>query len=683
MSPEATRITVEVFGRTDVGRQREHNEDSFLVADLSSEQRSLKPEVRHHSVGEAGSLFVVCDGMGGAAAGEVASQMAIDSVFTEMCVSPKAATQVDFATRLSAAMIKANARILEVSRQDATRSGLGTTCSAAGILAGRLVAAQVGDSRVYVIRAGQIVQVTRDQSLLNQLLDSGQIQEADVPNFEHTNVILQALGVMENVQPVFTEVPLMDGDRVLVCSDGLNGVVADATILATVQQFPDPVSACKRLTELANEAGGPDNITVILANLTGPGLMPANPAMAVEVRPMVVPLPDQGGPDGGGQGPTVTQQPDSPSPQTGGAAPQTGGAAPQTGGAAPQTGGAAPQTGGATPQTGGVAPQTGGAAPQTGGPPPQTGGAAPQAGGPPPQTGGAAPQTDANPPPEAESTPAQAGKPPAVATTVVAQPEPAAAKITPANAPAGKVADGESVVEFDKEDSEEVPWEARKKTGKVVKLTAEHKAAARETDGGERLYSVLSMVVIVVVIVAALAGGVYFSQRGKGKKARKDTTESAGKMEPGTIDGSAGQPGTSMAMESASGDDGGTPGRAQPFRKGTPSSTSVPAGKSAGASKKAADGGTPRISARAPRPDGGRVKVRADAGARQAKATARVPGRVGPGARKPAVNDKAGKTVAPRAVPSRGMAPRDGRRPPGTRKPGAGSTRKPLGTNEK
>src|SRR5262249_55223775 len=142
----APPIDIEVFGRTDVGLVREHNEDNFLVADLTLGHRSLMPEVRRHCLGPSGSLFVVCDGMGGAAAGEVASQIALDTVHGLLQGEPMAGV-ADLPRRLERAVVEAGRRIFHEARRDSARSGMGTTLSAAALLDRTLYLAQVGDSR--------------------------------------------------------------------------------------------------------------------------------------------------------------------------------------------------------------------------------------------------------------------------------------------------------------------------------------------------------------------------------------------------------------------------------------------------------------------------------------------------------------------------------------------------------
>ncbi len=275
-------VFIEVFGRTDVGKQRDHNEDTFLVADLTTGDRTLQPQQRRRILSPAGMVLAVCDGMGGASSGEVAAQMASDTLYSELVTPPLATETNALLTTIDHALQSANRRIMSAARKDPTRRGMGTTCSVALVQPHHLVTAQVGDSRVYLIREGAILQVTKDQSLLNQLLDTGQISPQDVPNFQHTNVILQALGVVETVVAEYRRVELRQRDRILVCSDGLTGPVGDDAILNVVRSNEDLVAACKQLTDLANQGGGPDNITVVLAEVRGPGLPAPDPTVPME-----------------------------------------------------------------------------------------------------------------------------------------------------------------------------------------------------------------------------------------------------------------------------------------------------------------------------------------------------------------------------------------------------------------
>ncbi len=272
-------VEVRLCGRTDVGLIREHNEDSFVIVRLDDGARE-PDKLAAHTLGPRGTLLVVCDGMGGAAAGEVASGMAIDSLAATMLdehmVDAPEGTVDDerqhLARKLRGAARDANARIFKEARENLARSGMGTTMTAVHLWSDSALVAQVGDSRAYVWRQGAFTQVTRDQSLVNQLLETGQITVEQARFFEHSNVILQALGVQEEVEVQLSKVELRRGDRLMMCSDGLVGVVSDEEIAAVVGSIDDPAEAARILIEMANGAGGPDNITVIVAHVDGQAL---------------------------------------------------------------------------------------------------------------------------------------------------------------------------------------------------------------------------------------------------------------------------------------------------------------------------------------------------------------------------------------------------------------------------
>jgi len=273
-------VSIKLFARTDVGQVREHNEDNFLVADLSKRVRGLQEENRVVAVGKNGNVLAVCDGMGGAAAGEVASQLAVDILYeklTEDVAPDQQLTRNELARRLVRAVEAAGLRIFEAAKSDRTRRGMGTTVTAAALVDEYLFLAQVGDSRAYILRDGALVQVTRDQSLVNQLIEAGQLTEEEAETFEHNNIILQALGTAETVQVDLTYAELRRGDILMLCSDGLSGMVRNDEIREVLKSTTDPLEACKTLTERANAAGGHDNITVIVAQFDGEGLKPLAP----------------------------------------------------------------------------------------------------------------------------------------------------------------------------------------------------------------------------------------------------------------------------------------------------------------------------------------------------------------------------------------------------------------------
>lgn len=268
-------IIVHVFGRTDVGRTREHNEDTFAVADLTAMNASLQPEVRTHRLGDRGSLFMVADGMGGAAAGEVASAMATEVITAEVDRRWRASDDHDpeiFAHTLRVATEVANTKINSYAQTHPENRGMGTTVTVAGLLGDTLYVCQVGDSRAYIVRDGLAIQITKDQSLMQKLVEAGEITAEEAEVSERRNIILQALGPEASVKVDLTSQQVMRGDVLILCSDGLSGQVRANEIAEVVSSEPDLVDVCKKLIDLANEAGGPDNITVVAARFDGTGL---------------------------------------------------------------------------------------------------------------------------------------------------------------------------------------------------------------------------------------------------------------------------------------------------------------------------------------------------------------------------------------------------------------------------
>jgi protein phosphatase len=277
-TPASTPIEIHVFGKTDLGRARDHNEDRFLVADLSRQVASLLPHVRDHEVGKHGSLLVVADGMGGAAAGEIASEMATDAIYSHMRKAwseEKDPTSQLFAFRLREAVEAANTHIHSYAKAHPELRGMGTTATAVGVLGDHVFLTQVGDSRAYLIRNGTAYQLTKDQSLMQRLVEAGELTEEEAAQSERRNIILQALGPESRVKVDLTHQELRRGDVLVLCSDGLTGPVKKEEIGHIAGSEPDLRVACDRLITLANERGGPDNITVIIARFDGDGLRAA------------------------------------------------------------------------------------------------------------------------------------------------------------------------------------------------------------------------------------------------------------------------------------------------------------------------------------------------------------------------------------------------------------------------
>ena len=288
----SAEIMVNVFGRTDVGRTREHNEDSFVVADLNSNVASLQPSVRAHKSGPKGTLFMVADGMGGAAAGEIASQMATDIVLRELRdnwlplgqPSPEA-----FARCLKRAAQSANQQIHSYATSHQEYRGMGTTATIAGFLNGIIYLCQIGDSRGYLIREGVVRQITKDQSLMQKLIEAGELTEEEAAQSERRNIILQALGPEAQIKVDLTYQPACQGDILLLCSDGLSGQITKDDIARVLGEETELVNACKKLIEIANTNGGPDNITVIVARFDGEALRhsQADEAVGHQIYPLI------------------------------------------------------------------------------------------------------------------------------------------------------------------------------------------------------------------------------------------------------------------------------------------------------------------------------------------------------------------------------------------------------------
>lgn len=237
------------------------------------------------ALGERGAVLLVADGMGGRAGGARASSLAVSVVRDVMLEDGdgSAPSHADFARRLEQALEAANAQIHEGGRAG-PHAGMGSTATLAGLLGGCVYVAQVGDSRAYLIRRRHVGRLTRDQSLVQDLIDSGVIEEGDAKGMGR-NMILQALGPTPSVEPAVTYHELRRGDVLLLCSDGLSGVVGDEEIRLAVSEAPDCPALCRTLVDLANERGGPDNITVVAAKIDGDGVEEAREAEGVARKP--------------------------------------------------------------------------------------------------------------------------------------------------------------------------------------------------------------------------------------------------------------------------------------------------------------------------------------------------------------------------------------------------------------
>jgi len=312
-SPAQGPVVIRAFGATDVGLVREHNEDNFIFADLASGRTAREHQGIFTTQLEGRGFFAaVCDGMGGAAAGEVASQMGVDTLLEMLGSGEPPKTRDEFAQRLVDAIQEAGTRIFGAAKMDRTRRGMGTTSTVAGLVDKVLFVGQVGDSRAYVLRDGELGLITKDQSLVNQLIEAGQLSEDEAENFEHSNIILQALGTTERVVVDLTFLELRQGDRLMLCSDGLSGLVHASAIGEVLRTVKDPAEAAQRLIEMANAAGGHDNVTCVIVDFDGEGLPPAVSGEKPTYQPYPLPPVEGAAEPGARREPTVktrTQKP--------------------------------------------------------------------------------------------------------------------------------------------------------------------------------------------------------------------------------------------------------------------------------------------------------------------------------------------------------------------------------------
>lgn len=286
----APGLKVRIAGNTDVGRIREHNEDNLLVADLTTATRGIEGSTSL-AIGARGLVFSVCDGMGGAAAGEIASQMAVDIIHGIVQDEPAPHNSDQFAQKLVASIQEAGARIYLAAKSNRSQRGMGTTSTAAGIFDTTVFVGQVGDSRAYLVRAGRIRQITKDQSLVSKLIQAGSLSEAEAETYEHSHIILQALGTADTVSVDLSFVDLRKGDALLLCSDGLSGLITSEQMRDTIVSIDDPFACCQQLIDLANESGGHDNVTVILTRVDDGAPEPEPEDEQIGYQPYVLAVP--------------------------------------------------------------------------------------------------------------------------------------------------------------------------------------------------------------------------------------------------------------------------------------------------------------------------------------------------------------------------------------------------------
>jgi protein phosphatase len=272
---------------SDMGRVRKNNEDNFVVCNLTTGEVGLTPALRSHTLGNLGSLFMVADGMGGEASGEVASQICALTVPKRLYENLKSLGQVseaNFVLLLRESIEYANQIIRRKAESNAIYHGMGTTATVAALFGPYLFVAQVGDSRAYLIRQNELTQLTRDQTFLNYLKEMGVEVPADPEMDSRKSILTQAVGSSESVNVKVTYTKVRQGDCLLLCSDGLYNMVPATDILATVKGTKPLANKCKSLIDKANAKGGSDNITVVMAEFSGPGLPPVAPTAVVNFR---------------------------------------------------------------------------------------------------------------------------------------------------------------------------------------------------------------------------------------------------------------------------------------------------------------------------------------------------------------------------------------------------------------
>ena len=254
-----------VWGGTDVGSKREQNQDTFVITNLGGRRTSRIRSPMDVFLSRPGVLLGVCDGMGGPPAGDVAAQLAAAAIEDELraAASDTARTPGPVLTR---AVVEANDAILAVAPAHPEERGMGTTCTAVLCTAEGLSIAQVGDSRAYLLRDRRLVRLTRDQTIAARLVDEGVLEPSEVVSFPFRHVLTQALGTEGHVQPVITDHDLRENDRLLICSDGLHDPVDERTIAAILASVPGAEPATRALIDAALAAGGPDNVTVVVAD---------------------------------------------------------------------------------------------------------------------------------------------------------------------------------------------------------------------------------------------------------------------------------------------------------------------------------------------------------------------------------------------------------------------------------
>ena len=271
-----SELSMRFAALTDVGRTRQNNEDAFQITDLSSgatfETSPLEATIK---VGQRGALLALSDGMGGHAGGEIASAVVISALREGLQTTGQGQAE----QRLDAAIRGANAEVAAAAKRRNKR-GMGATLTAVLVDGSGAYVAEVGDSRAYLLRAGQLKQLTHDQSLVQMMVDIGLCTKEQAENSPQKNILLQAMGSEPEVHAAIGHVALRQRDKMLLCSDGVSNAVADDE-LREILEANEPNAACSRLVQLANERGGADNLTAVVAVFEDSSLAMPSPSETV------------------------------------------------------------------------------------------------------------------------------------------------------------------------------------------------------------------------------------------------------------------------------------------------------------------------------------------------------------------------------------------------------------------
>jgi protein phosphatase len=269
---------VEHAALSDVGKVRRNNEDHFIVCRLRKSLEVLDTNVVEeqdgHDAERDGYLLLVADGMGGVAGGERASAFAVQGVKRHLMETAKWFFRLDDPDEdvqirlLRESLEHMDRELVEEAKNDPALRGMGTTLTAAGIVDGAVFIVHVGDSRVYLLRADVLEQLTQDHTVAQKLLDAGLLKPEEVKSHQLRHVLTNSLGGTLGVRGEIVKMRLRDGDRLLLCTDGLNDMLSDDSIAGILRENPQATAACRALVDAAIQQGGRDNVTVIVANYT-------------------------------------------------------------------------------------------------------------------------------------------------------------------------------------------------------------------------------------------------------------------------------------------------------------------------------------------------------------------------------------------------------------------------------